>query len=260
MRLNPYNPSPFFMDSTINVRPPIWALMVAVALGGMFYIGGKYVEKRNIDPITITVSGEGKVAASPDLAMLSLGVQTGRQPTSEAAMTMLKKNMDAIIAAVKKAGVDDKDISTENFWLNPAYDWTDKGQVPRGFEANQSIRVKVRNLDKASEILGAATAAGANQAGGIQFTIDEPEKLRGEAREKAIAQAKEKAELLAKNLGMTLGNMRGFVEGGASMPPMMYDRAMAVGMGGGMSEASAVPLPAGEQEINMQVSLTYELN
>lgn len=248
------------MDSTINVRPPIWALMVAVALGGMFYVGGKYIEKKNLDPITVTVSGEGKVSASPDLAMLSLGVQTGRQPTSEAAMTMLKKNMDAIIAAVKKAGVEEKDISTENFWLNPAYDWTDKGQVPRGFEANQSIRVKVRNLDKASEILGAATAAGANQAGGIQFTIDDPEKLKAEAREKAIAQAKEKAEILAKNLGKSLGRMRGFVEGGAAIPPMMmYDRAM-MGMGGGSAESAAVPLPAGEQEIATQVSLTYELN
>lgn len=248
------------MDSTINVRPPIWALMVAVALGGMFYVGGKYIEKKNLDPITVTVSGEGKVSASPDLAMLSLGVQTGRQPTSEAAMTMLKKNMDAIIAAVKKAGVEEKDISTENFWLNPAYDWTDKGQVPRGFEANQSIRVKVRNLDKASEILGAATAAGANQAGGIQFTIDDPEKLKAEAREKAIAQAKEKAEILAKNLGKSLGRMRGFVEGGAAIPPMMmYDRAM-MGMGGGGAESAAVPLPAGEQEIATQVSLTYELN
>lgn len=247
------------MDSTINVRPPIWALMLAVTLGGMFYIGGKYVEKKNLDPITITVSGEGKVAASPDLAMLSLGVQTGRQPSSEAAMQMLKKNMDAIIAAVKKAGVDPKDISTENFWLNPAYDWTDKGQVPRGFEANQSIRVKVRNLDKASEILGAATAAGANQAGGIQFTIDDPEKLRAEAREKAIEQAKQKAEVLAANLGKSLGRMRGFVEGGAAVPPMMmYDRALMTG-GGGMAEASAVPLPAGEQDISMEVSITYEL-
>lgn len=243
---------------TINVRPPIWALMVAVALGGMFYIGGKYIEQKDLQPITVTVSGEGKVAASPDLAMLSLGVQTGRQPSSEAAMAMLKKNMDAIIAAVKKAGVDQKDISTENFWLNPAYDWTDKGQIPRGFEANQSLRIKVRDLDKASDILGAATAAGANQAGGIQFTIDEPEKLRAEAREKAIAQAQEKAELLAKNLGMSLGRMRGFVEGGAAIPPMMYDRAMMAGMGGGGE--SAVPLPAGEQEIATQVSITYELN
>lgn len=240
---------------TINVRPPIWALLAAVALGGLFYLSGKLIEKKYVEPITISVTGEGKVPASPDLAMLSLGVQTGRQPTSKAAMDVLKRNMDAVIAAVKKAGVEDKDITTENFYLNPAYDYTPTGQVPKGFEATESLRIKVRNLDKASEILGAGTAAGANQAGGIQFTIDDPEKVRSEARQKAVEQAKEKAQLMAESLGMKLGRMRGFVEGGAAVPPIMYDRAM--GMGGGGAES--VQLMPGEQDIYSQVTITYEL-
>ncbi len=248
------------MDSqTINVRPPVGALLAAGAVAGCFFLGGKYIEKQNLDPITITVSGEGKTTAAPDLAMLSLGVQTGRQTSAGQAMTVLKKNMDAVMAALKKAGVEDKDISTENFYLSPAYDWTTGGQIPKGFEANQSLRVKVRNLDKVSDVLGAATAAGANQAGSISFTIDDPEQVRGEARAKAIEQAKAKAEILAKNLGKSLGKMRGFVEGGAAVPPMMYDRmTMAAGVGGG-AEAQATPLPAGEQDVVVGVSLTYEL-
>ena len=244
-------------SQTITVRPPVWALFIAVLLGGLFYVSGKYIEKKDMTPVTISVTGEGKASVSPDLARLSLGVQTGRQPTSAQAMSVLKKNMDAVIAAVKKLGIEDKDISTENFYLSPAYDYTAGGQVPKGFEATESVNVKVRDLDKAGDVLGAATAAGANQAGGIQFTIDNPEIVRADARQKAVTQAQEKAQLLAKSLGMRLGRMKGFVEGGAAMPPIMYDKAMTMGMGGGAAES--VPLPSGEQEVTVDVTLMYEL-
>ncbi len=246
-------------SETVVVRPPVWAVFTIVIIGGLFFLGGKYIEKKDLTPLTISVTGEGKASGVPDLAMLSLGMQTGRQNTAKDAMALLTKNMNAVIDAVKKAGVDEKDISTQNFSLNPAYDYTPTGMVPKGFEASQSLEIKVRDLDKASDVLSAATAAGANQAGGVQFTIDNPEKVRAEAREKAVKQAQEKAELLAKNLGKSLGRMRGFSEGGVYAPPMMYDKAMSVmGMGGG-GEAQAMPLPAGEQEVQAQVTLTYEL-
>lgn len=241
-------------EKTLFLKPPLWLpLVVALILGGAF-IGGKKIETRG-EPATITVSGEGKVSAVPDIASLSFGMQTGRQPTAQVAMEKLSASMNAVIEAVKKAGIEEKDIRTEYLSLSPAYDWTEKGQVPRGFEANQSLLVKVRDLAKIGPVLSAATAAGANQVGGVSFTIDDPEELMREAREEAIVKAKEKAQALAKDLGVTLGKLRGFNEGGSVPSVPMYERAMMdVGMGG-----VVLPVPTGEQEIRMSVSLTYEV-
>lgn len=249
-------------DQTITVRPPVWALIVAVAVGGAFYISGKNLEvkHRNDQPSTITVSGDGKAFAIPDIAQLNVGMQTGRQTTANVAMTRLKTSMDAVIAAVKAQGIDDKDITTQNFWLNPVYDYSNGQQIARGFEAGQSLTVKVRDLDKASEVLGAATAAGANQAGGVQFAVDNPNEVQAEARAEAIKEAQQKAQVLAQQLGVRLGKILNFSEGyGGGYPtPMYYDRAV---MGvGGAAENQAVQLPVGEQEVNVNVSITYELN
>ena len=247
-------------ERTVFLRPPLWLpLAVAVIVGG-FYISGKYIETRDRSFATISVSGEGRVFVSPDVAEVSLGIQTGRQPSAAQAMTKLREGMDRVFQSIKKAGVEDKDIRTENFNLNPIYDWTqDKGQVFRGFEANQSLRVKVRNLDKVSDVISAATDAGANQAGGVAFTIDDPESKRAEAREKAIVLAKGKAQQLAQDLGMHLGRIKGFDEGGNASPPVMMMGMMKDGVGGG-AETAPLPLPAGQQEIVVQVSITYELH
>lgn len=251
-------------DQTINVRPPVWALIVAVAVGGSFYLSGKHLEvkHRNDQPSTITVSGDGKAFAIPDIAQLNVGVQTGRQSTANAAMTKLKASMDPVIAAVKAQGIDDKDITTQNFWLNPVYDYSNGTQIARGFEAGQSLSIKVRDLDKASDVLGAATAAGANQAGGVQFTVDNPEAVQAEARANAIKEAQEKAQVLAKQLGVGLGKILNFSEGyGGGYPtPMYYSKDAMMGVGGARMEDQAVQLPVGEQEVNINVSITYELD
>lgn len=250
-------------NQTLYLRPPVWALLVAVAIGGMFYIVGKNIEadKRNEQPGVITVSGDGRAFVIPDIARLTVGIQTGRQPSAEVAMEELKTGMDAIIAAVREQGVEEKDIRTQSFWLNPAYDWNEGRQIPRGFEASQSLEIKVRDLDKVSDVLGAATAAGANQSGGVSFTVDDPDVTRAEARAEAIAEAKDKAAELADQLGVSLGEIVNFNEGyNGGQPPIMFERA-AYGMGGGTdADEQSVPLPAGEQEINVTVSITYEID
>lgn len=244
-------------EQTLHLRPPLW-LPIAVALvAGGLYVVGKIVEVRGYQPVTIAVLGEGEVAAAPDVAVLSFGVQTGRQKTAKLAMDRLSRDMGAIMEAVKKSGVEEKDIRTESLWLNPAYDWEDGRQVDRGFEASQSLSVKVRDLGKISDVLAAATSVGANQVGGVTFTIDNPEKLRAQAREEAIAQAQEKAQTLASQLKKRLGELKGFSEGGIATPVPYMARMMELGVGGGGMEAP--PLPGGEQEIRVQVTLTYEL-
>jgi len=249
----------------IEVRPPVWALLTAVAIGGLFYISGKNIENQTLDPSengTISVSGDARVFIAPDIGELSLGIQTGRQATASAAMQKLKTGMDKVIAAVKEQGIEEKDIRSESFYLNPVYDWSNGLQVPRGFEATQSLRIKVRDLDKVSEVLGVATAAGANQAGSVNFTVDDPDAKRAEARQEAINEAKAKAEELADQLGVSLGEIVSFNEGygGSPMPPMYYSRdAYGVGGAANVAEQSAVQMPVGEQEINVSVTITYEL-
>lgn len=246
-------------EHLLKLRPPVWLPLLIVAIAGGSYIIGKNIEVRGPQVVTISVAGEGKVTAVPDIAELSFGVQTGPQPTAKAAMSMLEKSMTAAFAAVKALGIDEKDISTESLHLNPSYDWNNGRQTLRGYEANQSLRVKVRDLDKVSDVLSAATNAGANQAGGVQFTIDDPEKLQAEARSEAITKAQEKARELARQLGVSLGDLQGFSEGGSGViPPMPYmAKAMMVG-DAAMAEAG-VPLPPGEQEISVNVNLVYEI-
>jgi uncharacterized protein len=245
-------------DHRTHLRSPIWLpILVALILGGA-YIIGKKIETRSLEPTVISVSGEGHIFAVPDIASLHFGVQTGRQKTAESAMKLLAERMEAIMDAVQSAGVAEKDIKSQHLSLNPAYDWNEGRRIDRGFEANQSLLVKVRDLDSISDVLDAAVRAGANQAGSVNFTIDDPEDLKREARESAIADAKQKARVLAGQLGVTLGKMKGFSEGGDGGRPVYMERAMsmdAVGIGG----VSAPPIPAGEQEIVVRVHLSYEV-
>lgn len=247
------------MDNTLTIRPPVWALLLAVVIGGGFYVYGKTIETRDkMTPATISVSGEGKVSGTPDIGLLTLGVQTGRKTTAKEASASLSKSMNAVFDAVQKAGIDKKDITTEQFSLNPSYDWTTGTQTLKGYEATESLQVKVRNLDTISDVLGAATNAGANQAGDVSFTIDDPEKLRAQARSAAISQAKQKAQTLAQELGMSLGKITAFTEGGNVQPPVPIYRNEAMMAVGGAADKSA-PLPSGQQDIVSDVTITYEL-
>ena len=191
--------------SPVIVRPQLWAVIVAVIIGGLFYVYGKNMDLHSSTsaPFLISVSADDKVSASPDIAVTSFGVQTGRQPTVKAAMELLTKSMTKVLAAVKAAGLEDKDITTESFWLSPVFDYVNGSQLPRGYEAHQSLSVKIRDLDKIGDVLSAATAAGANQGGGISFSIDKPDVLQGQARAKAIVKARAKAQELADELGMS---------------------------------------------------------
>ncbi len=248
-------------EQTINLRPPVWLPILVVIIGGAFYLQGKSMENHQLSPAepgTITVTAEGKTTVSPDIVQASFGVDTGRQTTTTVAMKILSDKMNAVFDALQKAGIDKKDITTQNLSLNPVYDWSDGNQRILGYQANQNFLVKVRKLDTAGDVVTAATAAGANQVGGIDFTVENPDAGQMDARAKAIAKAKAKAETLADQLGVSLGDIKNFSEAGAGyVPPIMYDR-MAVG--NMAAEAKSVPLPSGQQDVTVNVTITYELD
>jgi hypothetical protein len=227
-------------------------------LAGLFFLAGKYVESRPYSAPSVSAQGETKVAVQPDLALVTLGVQTGRQPTAEQTTTLLEATMKEVLAAVGELGVEGKDVQTSNFTLYPAYDWVDGEQIARGFEASQNVTIKVRTPEMAGDVIAAATAAGANNVSGVQFTLEDLEKVKDEARRESIGKARAQAELLASELGMRVGKLISYGEDATSYPGDVYGRG-GYGMGGDMAVSEAAALPTGEQEITVRVYLSYQL-
>lgn len=208
----------------------------------------------------ISVTGTAKVSASPDVALVTLGI-VNDGATVNLAQKGVTDKMNSIINSLKgEFKIDAKDIKTENYSVQPKYDWSDGKQKIIGYTANQSVQVKVRDFDKTGNILAKATELGANSVYGPTFMIDDTEKAKAEAREKAIAQAKEKANLLADQVGIKLGRIVNFYEGGNEMANAVY------GMGGyaaaeslDMAKSAAPRIEAGSQDIQLTVSISYEI-
>lgn len=215
---------------------------------------------------SISVSGEGEVVAVPDVAMFSFSVNA----TSESVAAAQEQSATAInsaLAYLKEQGVTDKDIKTTGYYVNPHYSQPDCIYDARGnyncpeseitgYDVSQTIEVKVRDTNKSGEILTGIGGRGVNNVSGLQFTIDDEETLKAEARTKAIADAKEKAEKLAKDLGLSLKRVTGFYEEMGGYPTPYYD-----GYGGEMKAMSAVApnTPVGENTVMSRVNITYEI-
>jgi len=206
---------------------------------------------------SISVSGEGKAVGIPDVAGIDLGTVI-EKPQVAAAQAENTRVMNALLAALDDMGVDKKDVQTTSYNVNPAYDWNNGKQTLRGYSVSQNVHVKVRKLDTVGDILGKAGSLGANQVGGVSFTVDEPETLNQEARLKALKNAKEKAEALADVAGVKLGRVINFQEsfGGGYPQPMYYAKDMA--MGANMAE-SAPLVEAGSSEVTSNVTITYQI-
>ncbi|MDP3997486.1 MAG: SIMPL domain-containing protein [bacterium] len=248
-------------ENNLNNRKNV--IFAAVIIGGLFYLGGQYVgsqpqriQQEAAANREITVEGTGEVTTVPDIAQINLGVQTGAQTTASAAISILETKFNAVVASVKKDGVKEEDIKATNLSINPVYDYSDGRQQLRGYEASESVQVKIRDLDRIGDIVTKATGEGANQVGGISFTIDDPEDLRLQAQEEAIKNAKSKADELAKALGVHLGQVKTF-SASTQVPdqPPIYARAALENdaVGGG------VEVPAGSQDVTATVTVTYEI-
>ena len=160
-----------------------------------------------------SVTGSGVVYAKADVANISVGLKTEAKSTAAEATSENIKTMNEIVKELKNLGVEEKDIKTTNYRLSPVYNWTqNRGQELKGYEVNQTVTIKVRNLDKIGEIIAKTTEKGANQIGNVNFTIDDEYELKAQARELAITKAKEKAKEIAKQSGMRLGVVKSFYE------------------------------------------------
>jgi uncharacterized protein len=218
-----------------------------------------YIGRENQQVYTIAIDGEGKVASIPDVAEILLGIETQKTKVVDAQKENTEK-MNKIIGKLKEMGIESKDIKTTNYSIYPRYDWIENRQVLRGYVVNQSASVKIRNLDKIGDIVDAAGQLGANQVGSLNFTIDEPESLKQQAREKALINAKEKAEALAKIAGVKLGRLVSFSESLSPTYPIYRDYAVnekTLGMGGGVD--SSPTMEPGSHEVIVNVMVVYEV-
>ena len=216
---------------------------------------------------TISVSGEGEVFAIPDIATFSLSVSEEAKKVEDAQREATRKAND-IIKYLKDSGVAEKDIKTTNYNVSPRYEYRETSssgsirpgnkRVLVGFVVTQSLSVKVRDIDKAGEILSGVGSLGVTNVSGLSFTIDDEDDLKDEAREMAIDDAKEKAKVLAKDLNVSLIRIVGFSEGGGGYPQPLYARAESLSFDGAIG--GAVPdLPVGENKITSNVTITYEI-
>jgi len=250
------------MDEQLKVFIMRGQLMVAILILGVlvFFVGQLVLQNKSVNlqnANQVTVSGEGKVYAKPDVALVSLGVTTQGLTVADVTTSNTDK-MNAVIAAVKALKIDEKDIQTTNYNLTPLYNYTEKlGNIFQGYTLEQDVQVKIRDFTKIGDVLSQATTSGANLVGSLQFTIDNPEQFREQARAAAITQAKANAQNLAKESGISLGKLINVIEG-SNPSPVIYNSAMA--LGGGMVKSASVPtVQPGQQEIDITINLTYQV-
>ena len=209
---------------------------------------------------TISVSGEGKVVAEPDIAKFTFSVVSeGTNP--ELLQADNTKKMNQAIDYVKSQGVDAKDIKTTQYNLSPRYEYDEvrKKSFISGYTLTQTVLVKVRDLNKIAKILGGLPEFGINQINSISFEVDEPEKYLAEARAEAFKKAQAKADELVKQNGVRLGRVISFSDYGAPYPYPVYNGGMKMEGLGGAGAPTPPSIEPGTQEVTVQVSVTYEI-
>lgn len=214
-----------------------------------------YLGKAPATPNTITITGDGKVTGVPDIATVDLGMLTTSSKVSEAQSANVSK-MNELTVRLKNLGISSQDLKTTQYNISPRYDYRAGRSVLAGYDVQQTLNAKVRDLEKLSLVLQAAADVGANQIGGLSFTIDDPEALRAVARLKAISNARAKAAALAGAIGVKLGPVVSFSEAEDNeRPPIPYTYARE-GLGGA---APAPSVESGSLDIVSTVTLSYEL-
>jgi uncharacterized protein YggE len=205
----------------------------------------------------ITVSGQGIVQGAPDIATISLGVSSLANTVAEA-RTQAATAMTAMIDSMKANGVEEKDIQTDQLNISPEYDYTDGRQLLRGFRVTNTVTAKLRDIDRTGEVVDEAVEAGGDNTtiNGIGFSIENPDELKNQAREKAVADARARAETLARASGVTLGNPVTISESSYS-PPVYYGREAAADSAG--APVPETPIEAGELDVIVDVSITWEI-
>ena len=205
---------------------------------------------------TIVVTGVGEASRAPDMATMTIGVETEGATAAEA----LRRNsaqMDVTMKSLKDAGVSSKDIQTSQISVGARYDYSQDGKPPRiiGYQATNSLTVKLKDLDKAGAIIDRAIGVGANRLDSIAFGFDDPKPIMNDARRAAVVDGRDKAKLYADAAGVKLGQLMSISDSFGYQPgpvPMMARMEMD-------GAAKAVPIAPGESTASATVTLVYAI-
>jgi uncharacterized protein YggE len=204
----------------------------------------------------LNLSAHGEVKIAPDMATITFGVMT-EAPTAQAAMADNARRMTEVFAALRRAGIEERDIQTSGLTLSAQYDYQ-QNEPPRlrGYQASNRVTVSIMDLDEVGTVADAVVAAGVNQIDGIGFGLRDPGAAEDQARVLAVRALQDKARLYAQALGVELGGIRSLNEGGGYSPqPPMPVFAMARME---MADAST-PVAAGQLTVRIDITGTYDL-
>ncbi len=243
-----------------------------LALAGIFFASlamgaseWKSLKHPNGQTANITVTGEGEVTAIPDIATVTITIRESAKTVPEAQKAAEAK-VNTAIKALSSLGVEEKDQKTLSYTVYPKYEnvavsyvmgYPQTNQKIVGYEVSEMIEIKVHKVDQAGEIIGALGAVNITEISGPSFTVENMDELEAQAKEKAIAAAREKAKATAKSLGVSLGEVIQFSENNGGYP--MYYKA-EVSNQAGSAPRDSVSLPQGENVIKSQVTITYSLD
>lgn len=204
---------------------------------------------------TISVGGSGKVTVAPDMANVQLGVLIER-PTAKAAREAAAQAMTNVVASLKKLGIDDKDLKTTTVSLSPVYSYpTNAAPVIRGYQLVNQVAVKVRDLEKLSDVLDNAVTAGATTVDGISFDLADRTAVEAQAREAAAKDARAKADVYAKSLGLGITGVAQVSE--TVSTPIWYSPNYATAAGAAEDKAASTPVQAGTTDITITVQVSF---
>ncbi|PIR70137.1 MAG: hypothetical protein COU46_03225 [Candidatus Niyogibacteria bacterium CG10_big_fil_rev_8_21_14_0_10_42_19] len=262
------------------------AIIVSLLIVSFAAVGYVSTYSKSIKPSSFRsffVSGEGKVVVVPDIAQFTFSVITEGGVDLAKLQVDNTKKVNAAINFVKSNGVEDKDIKTQNYNINPRYQYfTCQRNIPIlspgeiysgsepsacpppeivGYTISQTVLVKARDFEKAGMILSGVVESGANSVSQLSFTIDDLDEYQNKAREEAIKEAKEKAKMVAKAAGFGLGRLLSITEGWDVPFKNEIYRATTMGMGGEFDTAVSAPaVEPGSEEVVVSVTLTYEID
>ncbi len=240
--------------NTIQVTVIALVVLVFLYLVKIFDISYPLTIVNTTKSTELAMVGEGKVEAVPDTASIDLGITVDNAPTVGEVQTKINEVNNKIVAAMKDLGIDKTNIKTSSYSISPSYSYESGQNRITGYNGNASVNIKIKNISLVARVIEEGTKAGANQVQGAQFSIDKPEKIREQARNLAIANAKEQAQNLAKTLGIKLGKITNIVE---SQPtdvyPPQYRALSSEKLGGGSPE-----IEPGSQTITSVITLYFE--
>ena len=207
-----------------------------------------------VSPPSIDVSGEATISIAPDRASIEAGV-TSEAKTAKEASSANNEAMGRVLQALKGAGVEDRDVQTSRLTLSPMYisrPGNSGTSTITGYRASNRVTVRLRDVSKVASTIDTLVSAGANEIGGISFSVEAASKLLDEVRAKAVADARRKAEIYAAAAGVTLGAPIGISETGSN-PPVAYRRMASTAM------ADGTPVAQGEETLRVNVSVSFAI-